>query len=53
MCTDWEMGESYLRWAREYGPNWEAKLRLRFEMKKISKFDTNFYFGTANQHLES
>ncbi len=50
MCTDWEMGESYRRWAREYGDNWEAKFRLRYETEMISKNDTHFYVGTVHQH---
>lgn len=50
LCTDWEMGESYRRWSKNYGPNWEAKFRQKYETEMISKFDTHFYVGTLHQH---
>ncbi len=30
---DWEIGESYRRWVREYGDRWEEKLRERYEIE--------------------
>ena len=50
MCTDWEMGESWRRWSKEYGKEWEAKFRQRYEQEMIEKFDTHFYVGTVHQH---
>jgi hypothetical protein len=44
-CTDWEMLEAYRDWRNRYGPEWEAKFRLRFEDEMIKKYDTHFYVG--------
>ena len=49
-CTDWEMGESWRRWSREYGDEWEAKFRQRYEHEMIEVKDTHFYVGTVHQH---
>jgi hypothetical protein len=35
---------------REYGKNWEAAFRNRFENEMISKNDTHFYVGTIHRH---
>jgi len=54
MCTDWEMGQAYRSWRREYGDDqWEAKFRQRFEMEMIEKNETHFFVGTVNQHPAS
>jgi PhoPQ-activated pathogenicity-related protein len=45
LCTDWEMGESYRRWKRQYGDGWEAKFRNKYEREMIDKFDTHFFVG--------
>lgn len=50
MCTDWEMGQAYRRWRREYGKDWEAKFRNRFEHEIINRYDTHFYVGTIHRH---
>lgn len=50
MCTDWEMGEAWRRWSRDYGDDWQAKFRQRFETEMIEKNDTHFYVGTIHQH---
>jgi len=49
-CTDWEMGQAYRKWRREYGDEWERPFRKKFEVDMISKFDTHFYVGTIHQH---
>lgn len=49
-CTDWEVGESYLKWKDEYGDDWEKKFRERYEYEMINKFDTHFYVGTVHGH---
>ncbi|MCC6947338.1 MAG: hypothetical protein IT539_06155 [Bradyrhizobiaceae bacterium] len=49
LCTDWEMGEAYRRWRREYGDQWEAAFRNRFEKEMIEKYDTHFFVGTVHQ----
>jgi hypothetical protein len=48
-CTDWEMGESWRQWHREYGSEWEAKFRQRYETEMIEKNDTHFYVGTVHK----
>jgi hypothetical protein len=45
-CTDWEMGQSYRRWSREYGARWEEKFREKYEHQMIELNDTHFYMGT-------
>jgi hypothetical protein len=51
MCTDWEIGESYRTWRRDYGPDrWEQKFRLRYEREMIHLNDTHFYVGTLHGH---
>jgi hypothetical protein len=49
-CTDWEMGESWRRWSRSYGEDWEIKFRQRYEREMIEKHDTHFYVGTIYAH---
>jgi hypothetical protein len=50
-CTDWELGQSYRRYRREYGADlWETKFRDRFEKDMIEKNDTHFYVGTLHHH---
>ena len=53
LCTDWEMGEAYRRWRRDYGDAWEAAFRNRFEKEMIEKFDTHFFVGTVHQYPAS
>jgi hypothetical protein len=50
MCTDWEMGESWRKWNAEYGNQWEAAFRQKYEQEMINKFDTHFYVGTVHLH---
>ncbi len=49
-CTDWEIGESWRKWSRDYGIEWENKFRLRYETEMIEQNDTHFYVGTVHQH---
>ncbi len=49
-CTDWEMGQSYRKWSRHYGAEWEAKFRQKYERDMIERFDTHFFVGTVHQH---
>lgn len=49
-CTDWEMGQSWRKWTKEYGEDWEAKFRQRYETEMIERNDTHFYVGTIHQH---
>ncbi len=49
-CTDWEMGQAWRRWSRDYGDEWEAKFRQRFEKEMIERNDTHFYVGTVHRH---
>jgi hypothetical protein len=50
ICTDWEIGESWRRWSRDYGDEWEAKFRQRYETEMIERNDTHFYVGTMHGH---
>jgi len=49
-CTDWEMGESWRKWKVEYGKNWEAAFREKFEKQMIEEKDLHFFVGTVNAH---
>lgn len=53
ICTDWEMCQSYRRWRREYGDDWERAFRQRYEDEMINKKDTHFYVGTLHQYPAS
>jgi hypothetical protein len=50
LCTDWEMGQAYRAWRKDYGDQWEIKFRQRFEAEMIQKNDTHFFVGTIHQH---
>lgn len=50
MCTDWEMGASYLNWKKKYSRHWETKFRDRFETYMILGRDTHFFVGTVKNH---
>jgi hypothetical protein len=52
-CVDWELGQAYRSWRRKYGPEWEEKLRLRFEKEMIGRYDTHFFVGTVRVHPAS
>jgi|ERR1017187_8556253 hypothetical protein len=49
-CTDWEIGESWRAWKRDYGDQWESKFRETYEKKMIESSDTHFFVGTLHQH---
>jgi hypothetical protein len=53
MCTDWEMAQAYRAWSRDYGDQWEAKFRQRFEEEMINKNETHFFVGTVHKHPNS
>ena len=53
ICTDWEMGQSWRKWSREYGSAWEDKFRHKYETEMIEKNDTHFYVGTVHQHPQT
>jgi len=48
--TDWELGEAYRKWRRQYGNHWKNYFRQRFEYEVIYSFDTYFYVGTIRAH---
>ena len=52
-CTDWELGESYRKWRRQYGSGWRAALRETYETGMIYKKDTHFFVGTVRHHPTS
>ena len=52
-CTDWELEESYRKWRRIYGPNWEAKFRETYEYRMLVKAETHFFVGTVRHHPNS
>jgi hypothetical protein len=49
ISTDWEMGQSWRKWTREYGAGWEAEFRKTYEAKMIER-DTHFFVGTMHGH---
>ena len=49
-CTDWELGQSYRKWKRQYGDQWEDAFRLRYETEMRDKFDTHFFVGNLHQY---
>jgi len=49
-CTDWEMGQSYRRWRRQYRDGWETKFRQKYEREMIARFDTHFFVGNIHQY---
>ena len=49
-CTDWEMGQSWRKWRTDYGKDWEAAFRQKYETEMLDRFDTHLYVGTINQH---
>jgi hypothetical protein len=53
LCTDWEMAQAYRSWRREYGDQWEAKFRQRFETEMQNRNDTHFFVVTVHQHPAS
>lgn len=50
MCTDWEIGVTYLQFKRKYGTDWEVKFREVFETRMILVNDTHFFVGTLSTH---
>jgi hypothetical protein len=48
-CLDWEIRQSYRKWSRQYGTEWEEKFRQRFEHDMIERLDTHFFVGTLHQ----
>ena len=49
----WEMAQAYRKWSLDYGDEWEAAFRERFERQMIEDYDTHFYVGTVNDHPSS
>jgi hypothetical protein len=49
-CFDWEMLDSFRRWRREYGDQWQKAFRQTFEQEMIKKNDTHFFVGTVHLH---
>jgi len=47
-CFDWEMGQAYRNWRRQYGDDWQRAFRNKFENEMANKNDTHFFVG--NQH---
>ena len=50
ICVDWEMGQSWRSWKKQYGDDWEEKFRQRYDTEMIHKNDTHFFVGTVHQH---
>jgi hypothetical protein len=50
MCTDWEIGESYRKWSKQYGSDWQRYFRDRYETEMILANDTHFFVGTLHEH---
>jgi len=50
MCTDWEIGESYRKWSKTYGRQWDRYLKDKYETEMILAKDTHFFVGTLHEH---
>ena len=50
---DWEIYQSYRKWRKEYGENWEQKLRQRYEYEMQQRNDTQFIVGTMRSHPQN
>ncbi|MBI2980514.1 MAG: hypothetical protein HYY41_06825 [Chloroflexi bacterium] len=50
ICVDWELGQAYRRWKREYADKWEQAIIGRFETDMILRYDTYFFVGTIHGH---
>jgi hypothetical protein len=51
--TDWEIGQSYRKWSRLYGKDWEKYFRQQYEYNAIFIWDTYFYVGTIRSHPDT
>ena len=49
-CTDWEMGQSWRKWRKAYGDDWQTAFRQKYEAEMRDTLDTHLYVGTINQH---
>ncbi|NPV08074.1 MAG: hypothetical protein HPY83_08945 [Anaerolineae bacterium] len=49
---DWEICESYRKWRREYGGDWEKHLRQKFEAE-LPRRDLHLYVGTLRRFMRS
>ncbi len=52
-CTDWEMAETYRKWSKEYGDDWQEKFQQRWEHEMIELNDTHFFVGTLSDHPQN
>lgn len=52
-CTDWELGQSYRKWTKQYGTEWDKKFRQRYEDEMINRNDTHVFVGTVSAHPAS
>lgn len=50
ICTDWEMGQSWRKWSRQYQSEWKKKFQQKYETEMIHKNDTHFFVGTLRGH---
>jgi hypothetical protein len=50
---DWEIHESYRRWRRDYGRDWEAKLRDKYEAWMLERTDLHLVVGTMQKHPDT
>ena len=49
LILDWEVGESYRKWRREYGRGWQEKFRDKYE-RWLPTRDLQFVVGTMKAH---
>jgi hypothetical protein len=53
-CIDWELGQSYRNWVKEYGDDgWEKAFRQTYESDMIGLNDTHFYVGNQRAYQNS
>jgi hypothetical protein len=52
LILDWEVGESYRKWRREYGRAWQDKFRDKYE-RWLPCRDLQFVMGTMKAHPDT
>jgi len=49
---DWEIGESFRRWRRQYGRGWDEKIREKYE-RWLPRRNLQFVVGTMQAHPDT
>jgi len=52
-CVDWELGESYRQWRRQYGDRWRWAIENKYANELVYEKDLHFFVGTIRAHPAS